>query len=252
MRVSHLGLVTLGLVVGTSAGAAAQDLGWKGAIEASGNVIFGAARGRVASLQAGAGRADSTVEIQSDLLLSYADARAGDDPRRVTARSSRLSLGIDLHPFARLSPFAFTSVESSLQQRVDLRSSGGAGAKYTFYRKDEDDLSASLALLWERTRSLDPLPGADPVSTRARWSMRFRMRRQLTEAVRFTHVTFYQPSVDDLQRYNAETNTSIAVALNTNLSLTAGLRDRYDSEARRRGARSNHDGQLLFGVRAAF
>jgi hypothetical protein len=42
------------------------------------------------------------------------------------------------------------------------------------------------------------------------------------------------------------------VALNSSLSLTVTLRDRYDTEAITRGAASNHDGQLLFGVRAKF
>jgi hypothetical protein len=67
-----------------------------------------------------------------------------------------------------------------------------------------------------------------------------------------THTTLFQPVADELSRYTAETTTGLAVTLNASLALTVTLQDRYDSEARGRGASSNHDGQLLFGVRAKF
>lgn len=120
----------------------AQEVGWSGAIEASANVLFGAARGRVVALKAGTRRADRMVEMQGDLLLTYADARTEDDEREVTARALRVSLGADYRPFERVSPFWFGSAESSLQQRIDRRYSTGAGAKLTLYREEEDDVCA--------------------------------------------------------------------------------------------------------------
>jgi hypothetical protein len=231
----------------------AQELGWSGTTEASANVIFGAARGRLAAFAAGVSRADSVLEVRSDVVFGYADARGTDDSRnRVTARHWRASLGFDRHPFATLSPFAFGSVEASLQQRIRDRVAGGAGAKVTLHRDGDDDVSASLALLWERTRALDPRPDLAEVTTRTRWSLRVRVRRKLTTTLHLSHVTFYQPSTDALGRYTATSNTSLARTVNERLSLTVTLRDQYDSEAERRGARSNHDGQLLFGARASF
>ena len=41
-------------------------------------------------------------------------------------------------------------------------------------------------------------------------------------------------------------------ALTSTVALTATFHDTYDSEARSRGAVSNNDGQMLFGVRAEF
>jgi hypothetical protein len=233
--------------------AAAQEPGWSGAAEASANVLFGAARGRVVALKAGAERADSALEMNGDVLLTYADAIGDDDEtREVTARSLRLSLGADYRPFARWSPFWFGAVESSLQQRLDRRYSTGAGAKLTFYRRGDDEGSVSLAVLWERALARDPAPPVPRATTDARWSLRVRLERHLTDAMRFEHLTFYQPTVDEIAEYIAETTTSIVLAVNVRLAVTATLRDRYDSEARARGARSNHDGQLLFGARAAF
>jgi hypothetical protein len=238
-------------IIHTSVGHA-QEPGWSGMLEANANVLFGAARGRLVAFKAGAERADSTIEVNGDLLYSYADARTDDDRREITARSARASLGIDLNPFARWSPFWFGSVESSLQQRIDQRYSTGAGAKYTFFQRGEDESSLSLAALWERTLARDPEPPAPRATSQARWSLRFRLRRQMTETVRFEHLSFYQPVVDAIELYIIESSTALALAISSRIALTATLRDRYDSEARTRGARSNHDGQLLFGARASF
>jgi hypothetical protein len=161
-------------------------------------------------------------------------------------------MALDYRPYGRVSPFWFGATESSLQQRVARRWSSGGGAKLTLHRRDEDEASVSLAMLYERTRTLDPEPFAPALDTRARWSLRARVRRRLAPAVYLSHVTFYQPTVGRLGRYTADSNTSIDVTLTEALALTATLRDRYDSEARRRGSVSNHDGQILFGLKASF
>lgn len=229
-----------------------QELGWTRMLEASGNILFGAAHGRLVSFAAGATRADSALEIRGDAQLTYADSRDDDGRRSVTARSSRATFALDHRPFHRVSPFVFGSVETSLQQRVARRYSTGAGAKLTLQRREGDEASVSLALLWEHSRALDPPPESPATATRVRWSMRLRVRRQLSEKVSLTHVTFYQPAIDRPARYTADSNTSLAAAISESLALSVSLRDRYDSEARGRGAPSNHDGQLLFGVRASF
>lgn len=239
------------LVTGTTA-AGAQELGWSGSAEASANLLYGAARGRVASAALGVGRADSALQVRGDAQLTYADARDADDRQSVTARAFRTTIAVDRRPYARWSPFAFGTAETSLQQRIASRLSGGAGAKLTLHRHGDDDVSVSLALLGERTRALRPSAGEVAATTRARWSWRGRVRRRFSDAVRLTHVTLYQPAVDRPGRYTIDSNTALAVTMTRALALTATLRERYDSEARGRGARSNHDGQVLFGVRATF
>lgn len=232
--------------------AGGQELGWSGTAEGSANLLFGAARSRLVAAGTSVGRADSALQVRGDLRLTYADTREEAGERHTTARATRASVAVDARPFARVSPFGFGSAESSLQQRIASRVAGGAGAKLTLHRRGDDDVSVSLALLAERTRALRPEPGAAPLTTRARWSLRARYRRRLSEALRVTHVTFYQPAFDRPGRFTADSDTSLLVALNSALSLTATVRDRYDSEARRRGAPSNHDGQVLFGARAGF
>jgi hypothetical protein len=233
---------------------------WRGAAELNGNVLFGAASQRLVGSRVSAGRADSALALRAEFQSSYGEARDAADVRRVVARTVRLAVGADRQPAARLSAFALGDAESNFQQRIALRVNGGAGAKRTFWRPAAadpgfaEDLSVSLALLAERTRALEGPGGiAGGAGARVRWSLRARYRRRIAPTVRLTHVTLYQPAVDaPVARATAESTTILAVDVRPGLAFTATLRDRFDSEARRRGARSDHDGQVLFGVRAAF
>lgn len=250
-------LVTAACTALLPADAHGQALGWSGAVEASGNVLFGNTRDRLVAGRLQLGRADSTLEVRSDLRLTYAQGENDAGERRVKGRTAFASLGLDLHPFRRYSPFWFGAVESSLQQRIARRYSTGAGGKVTFHQREENEASLSLALLAERTRprrAPDDPPDADPdwEEWRTRWSLRPRVRWRLSRAVKLSHVTFYQPAVARMSEFTINSTTSLAVDLTSSIALTVALHDTYDSEARARGARVNNDGQLLFGLRAAF
>jgi hypothetical protein len=233
----------------------AQKLGWSTTVEASANVLFGNAQDRLFASRVQLGRADSTLEVRSDARFTYAESTVDAGQRVVRGRTALASLATDYRPFARYSPFWFGSVEASLQQRIERRYSTGAGAKLTFYRQKQNEASVSLAVLAERTQQRDDAPAAaDPSRARwlNRWSLRARTRHQLSRTARFTHTTFYQPVLDEIARYTVSSTTTLAGSLTSKLSLTATFHDTYDSEARARGARSNNDGQLLFGLSATF
>lgn len=231
----------------------AQEEGWKGFVEASGTILFGNARERLMASRVQLGRADSTVEFRTDARIAYAQGTNDQGRSQVTGRVAFGSVSVDHRPFGQFSPFAFGTIESSLQQRIDRRISSGAGAKATLQRSGENEVSLSLALLAEHTRPLDPDENGRLVSTsRTRWSLRARTQHQITPTVRLSHVTFYQPTVGRTERFTVNSTTSLAANVTSAVALTVTLQDSYDSEARRRGARSNNDGQLLFGVRAGF
>jgi hypothetical protein len=228
----------------------AQKVGWHNRVEAGGSLFFGAAHGRVLSLSAGTNHADSVINLHIDGQFTYADSRNDDGPREVTARSAQSSFGIDYQPFARFNPFGFGTIETSFQQRIAYRFSGGLGAKFTFQRQAKDDFSLSLGLLWERTEALDPEPDVDPTSSLTRWSLQLRFLHHLTRTLRLVHASFYQPAVDHLASYTASFDTALEAALTAKLAATVTLRSHYDTEAEDRGANSNLDGQFLFGLKA--
>ena len=236
------------------AGLHAQPAGWEGTVDASGSILFGNASDHLLSARLQVGRADSTLEVRTDARFTYAASRVDRGERRVTGRTALMSLGVDYQPLRRYSPFWFGSVESSLQQQIARRVATGGGAKLTFHRRDADEASLSLALLGEQTRArravaADEVRGA---TWRTRWSLRARTRKQLNTMLRATHVTLYQPAVDRIDRYTIVSTSTLAAALTSAIALTATFHDTYDSEARGRGAASNNDGQMLFGVRAEF
>ncbi len=233
---------------------------WRGAAEVNGNVQFGAASQRLVGSLLSAARASEALALRAEFQTAYGDARDANNVRRVVSRAVRLAAGADRTPAARLSAFALGDAETNFQQRIALRANAGAGAKRTFWRPPvpdptfAEDASLSLAVLGERIRALEGVGGlAGGAGTRVRWSLRARYRRRLAAGVRLTHVTLYQPTIDaPAARATAESTTILAVDLGRGVAFTGTLRDRFDSEARRRGARSNHDGQVLFGVRAGF
>lgn len=235
---------------------------WRTIAELNGNILFGAASQRLVGSLLSAARADSALAVRAEFQTAYGEARDAAGDRRVAARTVRLSAGADFQPGSRLSTFVLGDAETSYQQRIALRVGGGVGAKRTVWRPPAatadfaEEVSVSLAVLGERVRALDGMDQttrAGGGGNRLRWSLRARWRRRLTSMVRLTHVTLYQPTIDaPLARATAESTTVLAVDLRQGMALTATLRDRFDSEARRRGARSNHDGQLLFGVRTTF
>lgn len=243
-----------GTVVPGPASPAATASRWRSTAEASGNVLFGAARQRLAAATLATGRADSALEVRAELHATYADARDADGgARRVVARAARVTGSVDRDPHGQLSLFAFGTAETSLQQRIAARVQGGAGAKLTVWRQGDDEASVSLAVLGEDTRARDgTLPMRMAAGRRVRWSLRARAGRRVTETLRISHVTLWQPTATVIERSIVETTTTAALAVTQGVDFTATLRDRFDAESRRRGARSNHDGQILFGLRARF
>jgi hypothetical protein len=261
------GAMSVQAVVGRSLPAQAARNGaapdaWRTTVEANGTLLYGAASQRVMTATLGTQQATRWRQVRADLQAGYGDARDQTSGlRRVIVRNIRGTTSIDLVPQATISPFAFALGESSLQQRIAERYSGGAGAKYTFWRPEavrggfQEDASVSLAALGEQTRAV-PREGSTAAvrgaGARYRWSVRARYRRRLGESLRFSHLSFYQPTIDRPARYTLESNTSLAVPLVSRVEFTVTHRERFDSEAVDRGAPSNRDGQLLFGVRATF
>lgn len=234
---------------------------WRGSVDANGTILYGAANQRVFNGSLGTARLDPEYELRFDLSGGYGDSRNQDTGvRSVIARNVRLSGAFDLHPHDRTSPFALASAESNFQQRYKSRVAGGIGAKQTFWRPDTvidgfvQDASLSLAVLGENTQLLEDAPAASKATagSRVRYSLRARFRKRINKSIRFSHITLYQPTANNLDRYTLDAFTELAIPLRTKLQLTIAHRERLDSEAVKRGAPSIRDGQVVFGARATF
>lgn len=156
-------------------------------------------------------------------LEGSVQSRYGRSEDEVVARNHFGVLSFDLHPADIWSPFLFMTAERDPFKRLDLRFAGGAGAKYTPFakRRGADDVSISLALLYSREdlrpSELDPVPNDRSL---ARWSLRVRGGRELSEAVNVRHVTFYQPMIDQMADYLLRSETGAKVLLTERLALS--------------------------------
>jgi len=253
MRHSAVGAAPLvaTLLLSTPAGLSAQEVGWDVKAAATASAFFGNTRQTTLGTRLSAGRADSTLEVKSDGEFTYGESETEERRAFVNKRSWRTSLSADYRPFARVSPFVLASVESSLEKRIDRRYSGGGGAKYVFARTERTASDVSLAVLAERSL-LPDTAGPRIEQTLARYSARFRLDREFDERLSLAHLTFYRPEVASLDRFTFTSRTSLEYKMTTALGLQLSFLDNYDSEARDRGARSNNDGELLFGLTATF
>ena len=228
----------------------AQGLGRHLKAEANASLSFGNVDQSTMFTRLGASSADSTLELSRGGFFTYGETHI-DGARAVNKRSWGGSLSADLHPFSQLTPFMLASIESSLEKRIIRRYSGGGGAKLVFVKNAGTSSDVSLALLAERTVTA-PSDTQRVEKVYARYSSRYRLERKVDERVALTLITFYRPEFSAVHRFTTTANIAATYKVAKALALKASFVDNYDSEARGRGARSNNDGDILFGLIATF
>jgi uncharacterized protein DUF481 len=228
----------------------AQAPGWHSLAEANASLLFGATSQTLTSFAGTLAHNSSRFSADAGFKFRYGESEDAERVKFVNARGWEATTSVDVLPKQRFSPFFFASSEASLEKRIQNRSAGGAGAKWVFAQTNTGNASISLALLGERTRSLaDSAPTTTGV---ARYSWRVKVGQKVADRVSLSHVTFYAPVVDAPGRYTITSTSVGAFALNRVMALTLTFNDNFDSEARARGAPSNNDGSLLFGIRGTW
>lgn len=231
---------------------------WTGEAELSGSVFFGNTDQTIALTRATVERIDSAAALSAGARFNYGEAALDGGEPSVIKRSWSGVLDGEYRPFRAVSPFGRAGVESSLEKRIDRRFSAGAGARVDVVGRERFRVDWSLLLRGEKTYfdPAPPEPGVDPGPAEEellRWATTLRVRRAMDdEALVFTSETSYRPELDAPGRFTLDSVSSIAYALSDDLSLKLTFVDEYDSEAEARGARSNNDGQILFGLLSTF
>lgn len=172
------------------------------------------------------------TRLQTDAfeLALSARTRYGRSQGEEVARNVRAGINLDLFPEDRWSPFLFTTVEHDPFKRLDIRATGGFGAKRVFWKEgDWSDVSLSGAVLfsYETLAPTDSEPGA--VARQFRWSWRFRARRRFGTGLELEHVTFYQPLLDRSVDFLAESRTAGRVAVTEHVSFAVAYLLEYDN-----------------------
>lgn len=230
-----------------------DDGPWNWGSELGASLFFGAADQTAVTLGGSAEHTSEWLEWGLGAAFAYGEAQNPDTRQSfVNKRSWNANTSLDYRPQARVSPFVFVSGEGAFERQIDLRLSGGAGAKYHIVRNERSRLDVSLAALVERTDPRVPAGEPDEVETQGRWSARLRAGRSFAEGrTTFNLVSFYRPAFQDSGDYTFDLESSLAFALNQTVALKISFVDRYDSLAEERGAASNNDGRLFVSVVAS-
>lgn len=224
---------------------------WSGVVEASASLFQGNTDQRAILTKGELGHADSTWQLRGGVTFGYADAARDTLPRNVTKRTWLGNVALDYRPFDHLSPFLFVNYESSYEKRVLDRVGVGVGGKAVLMQSGSTEANVSLAMLAERLRPSRLSPDTETVSA-ARWSGRARFKHQFDPRLKLSHTTFWQPRVSDLESFTVNSTSELSFAVRQSTSFTISYQSLYDSAARGRGAQSNNDAQVLFGVKTGF
>jgi hypothetical protein len=238
------------LTAGVATLACGQTAGWHSVAEANASALFGASAQTLTSFATTVSHDGVGFSGDATFKFRYGESEDQQRVRFVSSRSWAANVSLDATPKARFSPFVLGSLEASLEKRIASRSSGGAGAKFVIAKSNTGSASISAALLGEHTVALSD--SAIAPTTVARWSWRAKVDQRVADRVSFSHTTFFAPAFRALAQYTV-TSTSVAgIEMNKSLAFTLTFTDNYDSQAKSRGAPTNNDGSLLFGVRASF
>lgn len=228
----------------------AQGEGWHSSVEANASMLFGASSQTLSSVGAALSHAGEGFTADAGFAFRYGESEDANNVKFVYSRGWAVTMSVDATPKRRLSTFLLGSAEASLEKRIASRRSGGIGEKWVFAKSNTGTANVSVALLGERTVALADT-AVTPVSV-ARWSWRLKMNQRVADRLSFTHVTFYSPIFNAPSRYTVTSTSAGSYALNKTMALTLTFTDNYDNQARGRGAPTNNDGSLLFGIRANF
>ena len=156
------------------------------------------------------------AEFEMSGILRY-----GTNGEKVIANDQKVSLKVDLWPHDRWSPFAFVDASRDVIRKLDFRSNGGAGAKYAFWDGDTGDASLSTALIWDyQNFILEPGSTHAETESTARWSIRAKGQKTLSETTTVEHTTFYQPVWDRASDFLVTMTTSVSTKVLRDVSLS--------------------------------
>lgn len=238
------------------AAAAPSAVRWARTLEVGGNYVYGNSEQAIVSARGAVSRTSDAWGVRLDARYLIG-ATQRDGQQVMDRRSWVTALNVEHNPEQVHTQFAQLSAERSLELRIDQRVNAGVGYRYlidcdTVYR-----LEASVAVLAEANALPQPVagqPGPAPVvrSELARLATRVRYRTQLTERVNFDLVSSYRPEIAAPDRFLVSNFVGLSYAVTSWAGLRLSFQNDFDSLARSRGARSNHNGQILVGANTRF
>ena len=227
-----------------------QDKNWSARGELGASVFFGNTSQSAVTTGLFGEVGEGFLELSGRFGFAYGEATTTDGVRFVNKRAWDLSADLNLDPGTPLKGFFLGKIESAFEKKIDLRYHAGGGGKYQL---DVGDtlLEWSLAVIAEKTVPRSET-GADSEVV-AKWSVGFRFVQGDSDSkLSFESDTSYEPEASRPSAFTFTSRQTLSFQLNQRIAIQLSFVDSFDSKAEGRGARSNNDGQLFFGVASTF
>jgi hypothetical protein len=166
----------------------------------------------------------------------------GEQNHLLAERDSYIDLFLDIYKEKRVYGFGLATLEKSNLRAIDLRQLAGAGLGLRLLKTEGHSLSLTNALIFESTnfRNRSTL-------TTQRNSARLKGRHALlNDKIRFSHLTFVQPALNNFSNLRWSTLLSLELPLSKWISIRAGFENSYESIVE--SNRKRNDTRLTFGI----
>ncbi|WP_138475347.1 DUF481 domain-containing protein [Dyadobacter bucti] len=192
----------------------------------------------------------SLMVLRAELLFSGPLISISTNPRFtygkqngvLAERDSYADLFFDVFKKSRTYVFGLGVLETSNLRRIDLRQMAGAGVGFRVLRGAANNLSLTNAILYESTNFAEIA-----TVTTVRNSFRIKGKHSvLQDKIRFNHITFIQPALNDLSNLRWNTILSIELPINKWVTLRTSFENSYESVVE--ATRKKNDSRITFGV----
>jgi len=190
------------------------------------------------------------VVLRTELIVSGPVITLTTNPRFtygkqnhvLAERDTYVDLFLDVLKENRIYGFGLATIETSNLRGIKLRKLVGAGIGLRLYQTPQHTLSLTNAVIHEATDFRERA-----TITTQRNSTRIKGKHSfLQDKVRFTHITFVQPALNDFSNVRWNTILSLELPLTRWVTLRSSYENNFESVVE--AGRKRHDSRLTFGL----
>jgi len=165
----------------------------------------------------------------------------GRQNRVLAEQDVYVDLALDVYREKRIYGFGLATIETSNLRSIILRRLAGAGIGLRLYKTEHHTLSLTNAVIDESTNFRER-----STITTNRLSTRLKGKHSLLQdKIRFNHITFLQPSLNDFSNLRWNTLLTIELPLTTWVNIRASFENTFESVVE--AGRKRNDSRLTFG-----
>lgn len=181
--------------------------------------------------------ANQAIDVSTHPRFTY-----GKQNGIVAERDFFGDLNISLYDQHTVYGFGIGIVETSNLRGIELRSLGGLGIGFRVIKKENHKFSITNALMYESTTFIP-----DTTIQTLRSSLRLKGDHYFfNKKAKLTHISFFQPSLLNINNIRANTTITLEIPLSRMLSIRTSFEDSYESIVR--GERKQNDSRWTFGI----